>query len=73
MRKRGVSANRPVVRNTWGDGLYFVFRTARDAGLLAFDLAERIAGTRWSGLPGEMALHVGAGMACGARRASSGG
>src|SRR6202011_3795386 len=28
----------PVGRNTWGDGLYFVFEQVRDAGLFALDL-----------------------------------
>src|ERR1700722_7692084 len=31
-----------VVRNTWGDGLYLVFETVRDAGVFALDLCREI-------------------------------
>jgi len=59
------SPRRPLLSNTWGDGLYFVFDTVRDARLFALELAGRIAATDWSakGLPPELnlriALHVG--------------
>jgi class 3 adenylate cyclase len=51
----------PLLKNTWGDGLYFVFDNARDAGLFALDLADAIAATDWSvcGLPREMSLRTG--------------
>jgi class 3 adenylate cyclase len=51
----------PLLTNTWGDGLYVVFDNARDAGLVALDLAERIAATDWSAwdLPREMSLRTG--------------
>jgi Tetratricopeptide Repeats-Sensor/Adenylate and Guanylate cyclase catalytic domain len=51
----------PLLKNTWGDGLYFVFDNARDAGLFALDLAAEIATTDWSvrGLPREMSLRTG--------------
>ncbi len=51
----------PLLTNTWGDGLYFVFDNARDAGLVALDLAEKIAATDWSAwdLPREMSLRTG--------------
>lgn len=51
----------PLLKNTWGDGLYFVFDNARDAGLFALDLADEIAATDWSawGLPREMSLRTG--------------
>jgi class 3 adenylate cyclase len=54
-----------MVRERWGDGLCFVFRHLREAGLFALDVADQIAKTDWaaSGLPGDMklriALHVG--------------
>jgi class 3 adenylate cyclase len=41
------SPNKPLIRNTWGDGLYFVFANVRDAGLFALELCERIAATDW--------------------------
>ncbi len=40
-------AHAPITRNTWGDGLYFVFDGVREAGLFALDLCERIAATDW--------------------------
>src|SRR5262249_24035611 len=51
----------PILKNTWGDGLYFVFENARDAGLFALDLADAIRSTDWSawGLPREMSLRTG--------------
>jgi class 3 adenylate cyclase len=64
------SVNPPLLKNTWGDGLYFVFRGVRDAGLFALDLADAVAGTDWSrwGLPRELCLrtglHAGPAFAC---------
>jgi adenylate cyclase len=51
----------PLLKNTWGDGLYFVFDTAEDAALFALDLADAIASADWSvrGLPHEMSLRTG--------------
>ncbi len=50
----------PVCKNTWGDGLYFVFRSARDAGRFALDLCERVNGTDWTvhGLPANLSLRI---------------
>jgi class 3 adenylate cyclase len=50
----------PIGKNTWGDGLYFVFANVRDAGLFALQLCDRIEKTDWSerGL-GELKLRVG--------------
>jgi len=54
-----------VVRNTWGDGLYLVFKHVREAGLFALEVQERVEQTNWLdfGLPREMsirlALHAG--------------
>jgi class 3 adenylate cyclase len=54
------SPHAPLVKNTWGDGLYFVFKNAGDAGKLALELCERIAGTDWEskGL-GSLSLRIG--------------
>jgi class 3 adenylate cyclase/tetratricopeptide (TPR) repeat protein len=55
----------PVAKNTWGDGLYFVFPNVRDAGQFSLELCELIVTTNWSkmGLPKELnlriALHAG--------------
>ena len=55
------SANPPRLKNTWGDGLYFVFGSVRDAGLFALDLQAAIASTDWSrwGLPAHLSLRTG--------------
>lgn len=58
-----------VVRNTWGDGLYLVFDSVRDAGRCALDICElvndHVQAQKWAqvGLPAELnvrlALHAG--------------
>ena len=63
------SANPPRLKNTWGDGLYFVFDGVRDAGLFALELADTIARTDWShyGLPAlslRTGLHAGPAFSC---------
>jgi class 3 adenylate cyclase len=57
----GRSANPPRLKNTWGDGLYFVFGSVRDAGLFALDLQGAIATMDWSrvGLPSHLSLRTG--------------
>lgn len=37
----------PLVKNTWGDGLYLVFESVRQAGLFAVDFRDRIVATEW--------------------------
>jgi class 3 adenylate cyclase len=55
----------PVFRNTWGDGLFFVFEKAAEAGRFAIGLADCVGriDRRAAGLPESMhlrvALHVG--------------
>jgi class 3 adenylate cyclase/tetratricopeptide (TPR) repeat protein len=55
----------PIFQNTWGDGLFFVFKEAADAGRFALKLAERVAAVdrNAAGLPEGItlrtALHVG--------------
>jgi class 3 adenylate cyclase/tetratricopeptide (TPR) repeat protein len=54
-----------VKKNTWGDGLFFVFEDVCDAGRLALDLRDQVVNTRWEekGLPAglnmRIALHAG--------------
>jgi class 3 adenylate cyclase len=43
----GKVSPQPLLRNTWGDGLYFVLENARQAGLLALDLCDSIAAADW--------------------------
>jgi class 3 adenylate cyclase len=56
----------PLVHNTWGDGLYFVFDSVRDAGVFAIDFRDRILATNWLSLgltnrfSVRIALHAGA-------------
>jgi Adenylate and Guanylate cyclase catalytic domain/MAP3K TRAFs-binding domain len=51
----------PRLRNTWGDGLYFVFDHVRDAGIFALELADAVAREDWAshGLPRDLALRTG--------------
>jgi class 3 adenylate cyclase len=48
----------PLVKNTWGDGLYLVFETVREAGLFAIDFRDRIVSTDWSKLGFGCTLNV---------------
>jgi class 3 adenylate cyclase len=50
----------PLVRNTWGDGLYLVFPQVRDAGVFALELCDQVAGMQWTAadLP-ELSVRVG--------------
>jgi len=58
-------SERPLTRNTWGDGLYFSFATPRGAGQLALAICDFARHADWAaaGLPAEMnvriALHAG--------------
>lgn len=55
----------PVMKNTWGDGLYFVFSDVAHAGQFALDLSDLVNTTPWAerGLPADLnirtGLHVG--------------
>jgi class 3 adenylate cyclase len=51
----------PIVRNTWGDALYFVFNDISAAGRLALDLCDLVAATDWPefGLPAEFNIRIG--------------
>lgn len=53
--------NPPLVRNTWGDGLYLIFAHVRDAGVFALELSKMISETNWAGvdLPAGMAIRIG--------------
>jgi class 3 adenylate cyclase len=58
------SAHRPLTKNTWGDGLYFVFSNVGDAGQFALDLRDAVSNVDWSkdGLPSlnlRIGLHAG--------------
>jgi class 3 adenylate cyclase len=63
------SAQRLLAKNTWGDGLYFVFSNVRDAGQFALDLRDAVRNTDWSkhGLPDlnlRIGLHAGPVYSC---------
>jgi class 3 adenylate cyclase len=63
------SPSKPIVKNTWGDGLYFVFKDARDAGVLALDLCQQICCTNWHAkglcdLSLRISLHAGPVYSC---------
>jgi len=50
-----------LTKNTWGDGLYFVFSDVDCAGTFALALAGLAANTNWDkqGLPAEISLRIG--------------
>jgi class 3 adenylate cyclase len=56
-----VGSHLPIHKNTWGDGLYFVFGTVTDAGMFALELCEMVNTTNWLdlGLPPSLNLRVG--------------
>jgi class 3 adenylate cyclase len=58
---RDRTSARPVMQNTWGDGLFFVFETLVGAGRFALELCELVTSTDWAacGLPTEMNLRIG--------------
>jgi hypothetical protein len=55
------SPHPPVLRETAGDGFYFVFEHTRDAGLFAVALQDLVARLDWEarGLPATLGLRVG--------------
>jgi class 3 adenylate cyclase len=60
----------PLLKNTWGDGLYLVFADVAAAGRFALDLSDLLRATDWTrhGLPADLslriALHAGPVYAC---------
>lgn len=56
---------KPTMAKTWGDALYFVFKSVGDAGKYTLDLCERLCSTNWveKELPKNLnlrfALHAG--------------
>jgi hypothetical protein len=50
----------PLLCNTWGDGLYLVFRSVRETGRCALRLNEALRSTDWTahGLPANLSLRV---------------
>jgi class 3 adenylate cyclase len=59
------SPHAPVVRDTWGDGLYLVFSSVGDAGSFALQLRDLVSRTDWTekglscGLELRIAVHAG--------------
>lgn len=51
----------PLMRNTWGDGLYFVFRDVRTAGLVGLEICRMISNTDWTrlGFPKGLSIRIG--------------
>jgi class 3 adenylate cyclase len=49
-----------IAKNTWGDGLYFVFSDVDLAGKFALELADLVATTKWEekGLPAGLNLRI---------------
>jgi class 3 adenylate cyclase len=64
------SVEKPLLTNTWGDGLYFVFQDVRETGAFALRLGDALRAIDWTtfGLPGglglRIAVHAGPAYAC---------
>lgn len=64
-RMPAMKKHAPEMKNTWGDGLYFVFGSVLDAGIFALELADLMTTSDWAakGLPKglnlRIALHAG--------------
>ena len=58
---RDSSGIQPLSQNTWGDGLYLVYKTVGDAGRVALQLSDSISGMNWAtkGLPTDMNIRIG--------------
>ena len=54
------SRHKPVMKNTWGDGLYFIFERVIDAGEFALELCDAVKNARWenTGLP-QLSVRIG--------------
>ena len=54
------SRHKPLTWNTWGDALYFVFKSPQDAGRYALQLRDRVRKTNWKrkGLPEGLGLRI---------------
>jgi class 3 adenylate cyclase len=69
-RMPAMSKHAPEMKNTWGDGLYFVFSGVFDAGMFALELSDLMTESDWTakGLPKELnlriALHAGPVYSC---------
>jgi len=55
------SKHAPTIRNTWGDGLFFVFDSVKDAGLFSLELKDLMEETSWTseGFRSELGLRIG--------------
>jgi class 3 adenylate cyclase/tetratricopeptide (TPR) repeat protein len=60
-RVLSASTREPILKNTWGDGLYLVFEGVSDAGRCALDLTDAVNHTDWTayGLPAGLTLRIG--------------
>lgn len=54
------SSSSPINVNTWGDGLFFVFSGAEDAGRFGLDLRDLVVRTDWIdlGLPHNLSIRI---------------
>jgi len=54
------SSSSPINVNTWGDGLFFVFSGAEDAGRFGLDLRDLVVKTDWIdlGLPHNLSIRI---------------
>lgn len=54
------SPDQPMLINTWGDGLYLVFRNVGETGRFALHLSEKLRQVDWTehGLPATLSLRI---------------
>src|SRR3970282_97467 len=55
------SKNKPVFRNTWGDGLYLVFNNVVECADFAMRLLDKVENVQWEqmGLPADITIRMG--------------
>lgn len=59
------TTHRPVIKNTWGDAVYLVFDSVRDAGNFALEFRRMIDQTDWLGVGLSRELNVRIGLHAG--------
>jgi class 3 adenylate cyclase/tetratricopeptide (TPR) repeat protein len=59
-RMANESPYKPLIRNTWGDALFFVFESVEQAGCFALDLRDLMKRTNWArlGLGTELGIRI---------------
>jgi class 3 adenylate cyclase/tetratricopeptide (TPR) repeat protein len=59
------AAHKPIIRNTWGDALFLVFDSVRDAGSFALEVRQLVNQTEWQKLGLSQSLQTRIGLHAG--------